>query len=68
MLTASPKLATPEQQLPRHPPTKTVQKKNRAGKNLPRKTKEIGHFDNKIRQIDRYGCEFRRDSGELYTL
>jgi hypothetical protein len=28
----------------------------------------IGHFDNKIRQIDRYGCEFRRDSGVLYTL
>ncbi len=29
---------------------------------------EIGQFDNKIRQIDRYGCEFGRDLGVLYTL
>lgn len=28
----------------------------------------IGRFDNKIRQIDSYGCEFGRTSGVLYTL
>ena len=70
LFTASLKLATSEQQLPRHPPIKRCKdsKNYRADKNLPRKTKDIGHFDNKIRQIDRYGCEFRRDSGVLYTL
>ena len=28
----------------------------------------IGRFDNKIRQIDSYGCEFGSTSGVLYTL
>ena len=28
----------------------------------------IGRFDNKIRQIDSYGCELGRTSRVLYTL
>lgn len=68
--TASLKLATPKQQLPQHPPIKRSKdsKNFRVGKKLPSKSKDNGRFDKKFRQIDRYGCEFKRDSGVLYTL